>query len=166
RLDEPLSRWLWLIKGLLLIPHYIVIAVLMFVAFLLGIIAFFSILFTGKYPQGIFDFNVGVLRWMWRVEFYGIYALGTDKYPPFTMASVDSYPADLQIEYPGELKPLLVLVKWLLAIPHFIILSILRGGSGQSGGLVGVLVIIAGVILLFTGRYPKSIFDFAMAINV
>lgn len=162
RLDEPLSRWLWLIKWLLLIPHYIVIAVLMFVAFLLGIVAFFSILFTGKYPRGIFDLNVGVLRWVWRVEFYGLYALGTDKYPPFTLASVDSYPADLQVEYPERLNRLLILVKWLLAIPHFIILGFLRGGSGQSSGLVGILVVIAGVILLFTGKYPRGIFDFAI----
>jgi hypothetical protein len=165
-LDEPLSRWLWLIKWLLLIPHYVVIAVLLFIGAILGIIAFFAILFTGKYPRGIFDFNVGVLRWVWRVEFYGLYGLGTDKYPPFAMASVDSYPADLQVEYPERLNRLLIFVKWLLAIPHFIILGILRGGSGQSGGLVGILVIIAGIILLFTGKYPRGIFNFVMAINV
>jgi len=74
RLDKSLSRWL------LLIPHCIVSAVLMFASFLLGSSAFRSILFTGKYLRGIFYFNVGVLWWMWRVEIYGLYALGTDKY--------------------------------------------------------------------------------------
>jgi len=74
-LDEPLSRWLWLVKWLLAIPHFIVLFFL-FIAFaVLSIVAFFAILFTARYPRGIFDFNVGVLRWSWRVSYYTYSAL-------------------------------------------------------------------------------------------
>ncbi|MDD5093037.1 MAG: DUF4389 domain-containing protein [Dehalococcoidia bacterium] len=158
-LEEPLSRWLWLVKWFLLIPHVFILVFLW--------IAFFAILFTGKYPRGLFDFNVGVLRWTWRVGFYSYLALGTDKYPPFTLKSVD-YPADLQVEYPSEkLSRRLVLVKWwLLAIPHYLVVAFFQGGIGpRCGGLTTLLVLYAGVILLFKGTYHKDIFDFVMEMN-
>ena len=178
QLDSPISRWLWLVKWVLLIPHFVALLFLG-IAFILGtIVAFFGILFTGRHPRGIFDFKVGVMRWGWRVTFYGYSALGTDRYPPFTLADVPDYPARLDIEYPAELSRGLVLVKWwLLALPHYLIVSVFAGGAlsvtGADGewawisgsGLIGLLVLIAGVVLLFTGRYPRSIFDFVMGMN-
>jgi len=124
-LDPNLSRWLWLVKWLGAIPHFIVLFFL-WIAFLVStIIAFFGILFTRRYPQGLFNFNVGVLRWHWRVAFYCLSVLGTDRYPPFSLEPAD-YPATLEIEYPERLSKGLVLVKWwLLAIPHYLIISVL-----------------------------------------
>ena len=165
-LDPSLSRWLWLVKGLLAIPHYIVLAFLWIAFVVLWVVAFFAILSTGKYPRGLFDFNVGVLRWTWRVGYYTYGVLGTDRYPPFSLKATD-YPATLEIEYPEELSRGLVLVKWwLLAIPHYIIVSILHGGVGpRYGGLNAVLVLFAAVALLFTGRYPVSLFELIMGVN-
>jgi hypothetical protein len=184
RLDEGQSRWLWLVKWFLAIPHWIVLAFLWIAFGVLSVGAFFAILFTGRYPRGIFDFNLGVLRWTWRVSFYSYSALGTDRYPPFTLSDVPDYPARLDIRYPERLSKGLVLVKWwLLAIPHFIIVAVFTGGwalgapgfwgftDGGGGwwqstpGLIAVLVLIAGVALLFTGRYPRGLFDLTMGLN-
>jgi len=166
-LTEPLSRWLWLVKLFLLMPHYIVLCFLWLAFAVVWIIAIFAILFTGKYPRGLFEFNVGVLRWTWRVWFYGYQALGTDKYPPFTLKA-GGYPADLKVAYPEKLSRGLVLIKWwLLAIPHYLIVVFFGGSIGipPYGGLVSLLTIVAGVVLLFRGRYPKDILQYAMNMN-
>ena len=176
QLDSQTSRWLWLIKWLTVIPHVIVLIFLWIAAFLLTIVAGFAILFTTHYPRAIFDFNVGVMRWTWRVSFYAIGAFGTDRYPPFSLEPDPTYPAEFAVDYPEQLSRGLVLVKWwLLAIPQYLVVGFFAGGwgagwdngswNGPGGGLIALLAIIAAVVLLFTGRYPRSIFDFVMGLN-
>jgi hypothetical protein len=190
--DERLSRWLWLVKWLLAIPHFLILIFLWIAFVVLTIVAGFAILFTERYPRGIFDFNLGVLRWTWRVSFYSYSALGTDRYPPFALGPAPDYPTRLDVEYPERLSRGLVLVKWwLLAIPHYIVISIFGAGwwwngwwggwwgdgrwedgggwgwgvSSPGGGLIGILVLFAAVVLLFANRYPRGIRELVMGLN-
>jgi hypothetical protein len=175
RLDPPVSRWLWLVKWLLVIPHLVVLALLWVAVMVLTLVAGFTILFTGRYPRSIFDFNVGVMRWTWRVSFYAISAFGTDRYPPFSLQPHPDYPADFTVDYPQRLSRGLVLVKWwLLALPHYLVVGVFAGGwvfgwtderPAVGGGLIAILAVIAAVILTATGRYPQQLFDFVMGLN-
>jgi hypothetical protein len=163
----------------LVIPHYVVLAFLWVAFVVLSAAAMAAIVLTGRYPRAIFEFNVGVLRWTWRVQYYAVGAFGTDRYPPFTLADDPSYPAHLEVEYPRQLSRGLALVKWwLLAIPHYIIIGVFTGsglwtawrfgyhdGGWGGSGLIGLLAVIAAVILLVTGRYPEQIYDFVLGMN-
>jgi hypothetical protein len=168
-LDPGLSRWLWLVKWILVIPHYIVLALLWIAFLVVTVAAGFAILFTGRYPASLFQFTVGVLRWNWRVTFYAYGVLGTDHYPPFTLARSD-YPAAFDVAYPLKLSHWKVLFKsWLFALPQLLIIAALTGSltssSAASISLLSLLVCIAAVILLFTGVYRPGIFDLLMGIN-
>jgi len=145
---EELSRWLIFVKLLLAIPHFIVLMLYGIAYFVTLIIAWFAILFTGRYPRGLFDFAVGLLRWSVRVDVYT--NLMRDEYPPFGTAG--DYPARLEVEYPERLSRWKIFVKWFLAIPHMVILW-------GYGILVGCITFVAFFIILFTGRYPKALFD-------
>jgi hypothetical protein len=173
RLDESLSRGLWLIKWLLLIPHVVVLVFLWLAFLLFTLVAFFAILITARFPRSLFDFNVGVMRWTWRVGHYGYSALGTDRYPPFRLAAAPEDPAQLEVAYPEQLNRWLVLVKWLLVVPHSLLVGIFLGGGGRDWddngagypGLVPLLVFFAGVALLFTARYPHGVYRFVLGLN-
>src|SRR3954451_11610437 len=137
-LAQELSRGLWLIKWALAIPHFVVLVFLWIAFVLVSIVAFFAILFTGRYPRGLFEFNLGVLRWSWRVGFYSYSALGTDQYPPFTLGDVPDYPARLDVAYPQSLSRGLVLVKWwLLALPQYLVVGVFAGGAWAGVNAAG-----------------------------
>jgi hypothetical protein len=173
QLDPNLTRWMWLVKWILAIPHYIVLAFLGIAFVVVTVAAGVMILFTGRYPASLFQFTVGVMRWNWRVAFYANGVLGTDQYPPFTLAHAD-YPATFEVDYPEKLSHWKVLIKsWLLALPHVLIVAALTGSvwaSSADGGtngmsLLGLLVFITAVILLFTGVYRLGLFNLIMGIN-
>jgi hypothetical protein len=165
-LDEPLSRWRWLVKWLLALPH-VVVLVFLWIGFVLATFAaFWVLLFTGRYPRGIFDYNVRVMRWTWRVGFYAASALGTDRYPPFHGRDDPDYPARFDVPYPETQRRGLPLVGWWLAgIPQYAIAAIIGGGASGVHNILGVLVAIVAVLLLVTGRYPKELFAFVVGCN-
>ena len=151
--QEEYSRFMPLIKWLLAIPHFIVLVLLGIGALLALIVAFFAILFTGRYPRGIFDYLVGVYRWAWRVTAY--YMLMVDPYPPFSMDDDPSYPATFDIEYPEHVDRWRVLVHWLLIIPYHIVATLLLY-------LSMLMSFFAFFTILFTKRYPEGLFNIAL----
>lgn len=151
---EELNRWLIFIKWLLAIPHFIIIYALSAAANVVTFVAWFAILFTKRYPRGLFDFVVNVNRWNANVGAYA--GLFRDEYPPFSWEQGE-YPVTYEVEYPEELSRWLIFVKWLLAIPHFIVLGLLYVGAF-------VAWLIAWFAILFTKRFPRGLFDFVVGV--
>ena len=175
--DESVSRWLWLVKWVLLIPHFIVLVLLHIAMFVVTVIAFFAILFTGRYPRALFDFSVGVLRWTWRVRFYGYGALDTDKEPAVHVAQ-----HGLSRGFRRRLPRTLVTRVGsgeMVAVGHPA-LPDPRGDLRWSGRLCAhhgghhhwgmiplfvILIVVVIVALVFTGRYPRGLFGLLLGIN-
>jgi hypothetical protein len=152
---ERLSRWKIFVKWLLAIPHFIIVYLLQIVAGLMTIVAFFAILFTKKWPRGMFDFMVQIQRWTENVLVYAL-TLQRDEYPPFS-GDEGEYPVRLEVDYDENLSRWLIFVKWLLVIPHLIVLMFLFIAAY-------VVVFIAFFAILFTGKYPRGMFDFVVGV--
>ncbi|MBI2964992.1 MAG: DUF4389 domain-containing protein [Chloroflexi bacterium] len=155
---EPakLSRWLWIVKWLLAIPNWIVLGVVGIVYVFTLFFAWVAAVLLGRYPRGLFDFNVGFLRWTTRLSSYTM-GLVTDQYPPFAMRDIPEYPVRVTAEYPARLSRLKAFFRIFLAVPHLVIVWLLNY-------VWAVLWLIAGVIILFTGRYQKDLFRFVVGI--
>jgi Domain of unknown function (DUF4389) len=149
--QEEYSRWLPLVKWLLVIPHYIVLIFLGIGAAIVAFIAFFAVLFTGRYPEGLWDYMVGVQRWGMRVASYHL--LMVDEYPPFSLEDDPSYPTRLVVEYPERVERWRPFVTWLLVIPYLFVAMILIW-------IAAILVFISFFALLFTKQFPRGMFDF------
>jgi hypothetical protein len=156
-LESPLevARWRPLVHWLLAIPHFIVVQILGYVQFVLAVIAWFAILFTGAIPRGLFDFMAMILRYQWRTNSYAFFM--REKYPPFAFDAQNLDPGDdparVSVEYPERLSRGLIFVKWLLVIPHAIALFFVF--------IAGFFAIIAGFFaVLFTGKWPEGLRNF------
>ena len=151
---EQLSRLLIFVKWLLAIPHFIILYALGIVSSVILVIAFFTILFTKRFPRGLFDFVVNVNRW--NANAFAYYGLLRDEYPPFSWEP-GQYPVTYEVDYPEELNRWLPLIKWLLVIPHLIVLLFVF--------LVAYVAwFIAFFAILFTGRFPRGLFDFIVGV--
>lgn len=151
---EELSRWLIFVKWLLAIPHFIILYALGVAAGVITLIAFFAILFTKRYPKGLFNFVVNVNRWNANVLAY--YGLFRDEYPPFSWEP-GQYAVMYEVDYPQELSRWLPLIKWLLAFPHYIVLLFLYIAAY-------VAWVIAWFAILFTTRFPRGLFGFVVGV--
>ena len=121
---------------------------------MIGFVAWFAILFTRRYPKGLFDVVVGFNRWGANVTSYT--GLLRDEYPPFA-TDPGRYPVRYEVDYPEKLNRWLIFVKWLIAIPHYVVLQILW--------LIAFLFWFIGwFAILFTGRFPKGMFDFIVGV--
>jgi hypothetical protein len=158
RLDRP-SRWLWLVKWILALPHIVAVTVLWLALAVVWPIAFVAVLFTGRNPRWAFEFTVGVLRWTWRVGFYAFLAYGTDRYPPFTLRDVPDYPARLVAVYPErQRRGLSFLGWWLLGLVQATIGAILLAA-------VHLVALLGALVLLVRGDYPRDVLDLDVGLN-
>jgi Domain of unknown function (DUF4389) len=162
-IESPLEirNWRPLVNWFLAIPHYLILYALRILRQVLTIVAFFTVLFTKRIPESIFNMIVMTRRYGWRVTTY--VAFMRESYPPFSFTATAEDdgidPAWLSVEYPRELNRWLVLVKWwLLAIPHYIVLVFLF--------VAAVFVwLISFFAVLFTGRYPAGLRSFLIGVS-
>ena len=149
------------IRAILLIPHFIVLYALSLVLGVMYFIATFAILFTGRYPRGMFDFYVGIVRW--QINVYAYLLRLYDNYPPFALAQQAGYVVQFGVDYPEQSSRLLnlpfigIIIKMIVAIPHLIILYVLY--------LAALVVTFIGAFwILFTGAYPEGLHSFVVGV--
>jgi uncharacterized membrane protein len=141
---EPRSRLTTFFRGLMVIPQMLFGIILGIAAFFTIIAAWFALVFTGKYPEGLYKFNSGVLRWSVRVNSY--YLLATDAYPPFSIEDENSYPIRLKVAAAkAEYSRLHALLRYFTMIPSGIVASVLLLVSYV--GAIG-----AWFTIVFTGK--------------
>jgi Domain of unknown function (DUF4389) len=150
---EHLSRWKIFFKWLLALPHLIILSVFQYLIEITTFLSWFAILFTGRYPRGLWDLSVTYMRWQARVYAYA--GLLRDEYPPF---GTGDYPVQFQLDYPASLSRWKIFLKWLMAIPSMVVLMLL------SIGMI-VVSLIAFFAILFTGRYPRGMFTFVVGVQ-
>ncbi len=151
------------IRVILLIPHLAILYFFQIAASLVYFIACFAILFTGRYPRGLYNFFVGYTRW--NANVYGYLGHLYDKYPPFSMDTVAGYPLNLTYDYPETLSRWLnfpffigLFIKLILTIPHLIIIAFL--------GIAAIIVVfIADFAILFTGSFPAGMHSFVVGVG-
>ena len=151
--QEEYSRFLPLVKWLLIIPHVFVLVFLAVAAIFVFTFAFFAVLITGRYPRGAFDFLVGLYRWALRINAYVLFM--TDRYPPFALAHDPEHPARLELAYPESVERWRPLVAWLLIFPYALVASLINL-------LAGFAAFIAFFAILFTKRYPEGLFEMVL----
>ena len=146
------------LKFILAIPHIIILYIMILLVAVVGFIAWFAILFTGKYPRGMFNFVVNVQRWIHNVNIYEY--MMRDEYPPFSGEAGKYPPVTYEVDYPERLSRLLnniPYLKFILLIPHFIVLILLF--------IIWLVVyFIAWWAILFTGKYPGGMFDYSVGV--
>ena len=161
RAPNKVANWRPLVHWLLVIPHLLIARALGALRGVLTLISFFTVLFTKQIPEPIFGMIVMTRRYTWRAVSYGAWL--RESYPPFSFTTTSQDdgidPASLSVDYPRELNRWLPLVKWLLAIPHYIVLLFL--------GIAQTLVIfpISFFIVLFTGTYPEGLRSFVVGVT-
>jgi len=151
---ERLSRGLIFVKWLLAFPQYIVVYLLVLVAELLAVMAWFGILFTGRYPKSFFEFGAGVLRW--QAQLWAYVFLLCDEYPPFSWEP-GSYPLLLEIPPADRQSRFRLFIRFFAIIPNQVVLQLVSIGALFT-------TFIAWWAILFTGRYPRGLFRFAVGV--
>jgi Domain of unknown function (DUF4389) len=151
------QRWRPLVNWLLAIPQLIVLSVLGTIAGVLWIVSFFTVLFTTRMPDGVYRFQAMYLRYTWRVTSFAHFM--RNDYPPFTFDTTardeSGDPATVSVEQPAALNRWLPLVKWLLVIPHVIVLALL-------GIAVSFVILVAFFAVIFTGKWPEGMRGFVV----
>ncbi len=150
--DAHIARWRPLVQWLLAIPQLLIVNVLSSLRNVLTLISFFTVLFTKTIPRPLFDLTAMTLRYEWRALSYALFL--HDDYPPFDFQpasdddGVEPHTA-VSLTYPEQLDRWKPLYKWILAIPHYVVLLGLA--------IASVFVVIAGFLaVIFTGEYPEG----------